>query len=81
MLGCLDDGMLGCVDACLCGCLVADLASKFVVFWRRWVTCGATWDGPFKPVGACGLDWLRQGTQLSNFALLCGRDHRFREIC
>ena len=68
--------MLGCLDDRLCARLVADLAPTWDAFWMPWVTCGVTWDGPCKLVGAFGLDWLRQGTQLSNLALLCGREHR-----
>ena len=73
--------MLGCLDACLCARLVADVAPIWVAFWKPLVTWGATWNGPCKLVGAFGLDWLKQGTQLSHLVLLCGREHRFREIC
>ena len=72
--------MLGCLDACLFACLVADVALIWVAFWRPWVTCGVTWDGPCKLVGAFWLDWLRQGAQMSYLALPCGREQRFREI-
>ena len=80
-LGCLDAWMLGCLDACLCARLVGDVAPIWVAFWRPLVTCGVIWDGPCKLVGQCGLDWLSQGTQMSHLALLCRREHRFREIC
>ena len=73
--------MLGCLDDRLCARLVADLVPTWDAFWKPWVTCGVTWNGPCKLVGAFGLDWLRQGTQLGHLALLCGREHRFREIC
>ena len=69
--------MLGCLDACLCARLVADVAPIWVVFWRPWVTCGVTWDGPCKPVVAFCIDWVSQGTRMSHVALLCGREHRF----
>ena len=75
---CMDAWMLGCLSLC---CLVADLAPIWVAFWMPWITCGVIWDGPCKLVGACGLDWLSQGTQMSHLALLCRREHRFREIC
>ena len=73
--------MLGCLDDCLRVRLVADLVPLLAAFWLPWVTCGVTWNGPCKLVGAFGPDWLRQGTQLSHLALLCRREHRFREIC
>ena len=79
--GCLDAWMLGCLDACLCARLVADVAPIWVALWRPWVTCGVTWDGPCKLLRALGLDWLRQATQLSHLAFLCGREHPFRQIC
>ena len=53
------------------GCLDACLFVCLVSDLRR----------PCKLEGPCGLDWLRQGTQLSHVALLCRREHRFREIC
>ena len=70
----------GCLDACLCGRLVADLAPIWVAFWMSWVACGVTWDGPCKLVGACGLDWLRQGVQMSYLAFLCRREHPFIQL-
>ena len=75
---CMDAWMLGCLSLC---CLVADLTPIWVAFWMPWITCGVIWDGPCKLVGACGLDWLSQGTQMSHLALLCRREHRFEEIC
>ena len=74
----MDAWMLGCLSLCS---LVADVAPIWIAFWRPWVTCGVTWDGPCKLVGAFGLDWVSQGTQMSHLALLCRREHRFREIC
>ena len=70
-----EEWMLGCSDACRCARLVADLARIRVAFWRPLVTCGVTWDGPGKLVGASWLDWLSQGTQMSYLALLCRREH------
>ena len=52
------------------GCLDAGLCARLVADY-----------GPCKLVGAFGLDWLKQGTQLSHLVLLCRRDHQFREIC
>ena len=73
--------MLGCWDDCPFACLVTDLAPIWDAFWMPWVTCGVTWDGPCKLVGAFGLDWLRQGTQLSHLAFVFRQKHGFMEIC
>ena len=73
--------MLRCLDDCLFVCLVTDLAPIWDAFWMPWFTCGVTWDSPCKLVGASGLDWVSQGAQMSRLALLCRREHRFREIC
>ena len=73
--------MLGCLDACLFARLVADLAAIWDAFGMPWVTCGVTWDGPCKCVGAFGLHWSSQGAQMSHLVFLCRREHRLREIC
>ena len=76
-----DPRILGCVDAYLCARLVADSAPIWVAFRMPLVTCGITWGGPCKLVGAFRLDWLRHGTQMSHLPFLRMREHCFRGIC
>ena len=66
--------MLGCSSFCLPGARFGTILSHILEgFEHLW--CLLEGLVPF------GLHWSSQGAQMSYLALLCRRQHRFREIC
>ena len=73
-LGCLDAWMLGCLSFCLPGVRFETNLSDILEAFDH-LSCLLQALVPF------GLHWSSQGAQMSYLALLCRREHRFREIC